>query len=146
MERGPAPVSPRRLPKYCSEFRDRHGRMRVRFRRKGFETYYFAAIPWSAEFMSEYQACLAGEVAPKVRPGANRARPGSFDALIAGYLQSPEFIGLAPKTKPGTVRPSNGFALPMGTSASRPSNAGTSRPSSLPWPTAPQRLTTCSTG
>lgn len=26
-------MSPRRLSKYCSEFRDRHDRMRVRFRR-----------------------------------------------------------------------------------------------------------------
>lgn len=94
-------MSPRRLPKYCSEFRDRHGRMRVRFRRKGFETHYFASIPWSAEFMAEYQACLDGVEAPKIRPGANRTKPGTFNALIATYLQSPEFIGLAPKTKPG---------------------------------------------
>jgi integrase len=89
----------RRLPKYVSEFADRHGKMRVRFRRKGYADYYFTAVPWSAEFMQEYQACLDGDAAPAIQPGINRTKPGTFNALIAAYYGSPEFKGLRPSSQ-----------------------------------------------
>lgn len=89
----------KRLPKYVSEFADRHGKMRVRFRRKGQEDHYFATVPWSAEFMQEYQACLDREAAPSIQPGANRTKPGTFNALIAAYYGSPEFKGLRPSSQ-----------------------------------------------
>lgn len=89
----------RRLPKYVSEFADRHGKMRVRFRRKGQEDYYFQTVPWSAEFMQEYQACLNREAAPAVEPGLSRSKPGTFNALIAAYYGSPEFKGLRSSTQ-----------------------------------------------
>ncbi|MCT8999112.1 tyrosine-type recombinase/integrase [Chelativorans intermedius] len=89
----------RRLPKYVSEFSDRHGKMRVRFRRKGQADYYFKALPWTDEFMQEYRACLDGKAAPAVAPGAARTRPGTISALIVAYYGSPEFNGLADSTK-----------------------------------------------
>lgn len=89
----------RRLPKYCSEFRDRHGKVRVRFRRKGQATYYFKAAPWSAEFMQEYRACIERKAAPEIEPGEGRTVPGSVSALIVAYYRSPEFRGLADSTR-----------------------------------------------
>lgn len=89
----------RRLPKYVSEFADRHGKMRVRFRRKGQAEYYFQTVPWSAQFMQEYRACLDGAAAPVVQPGASKTVPGSISALIVHYYGSPEFRRLAPGTQ-----------------------------------------------
>ncbi len=84
----------RRLPKYVSEFEDRHGKIRVRFRRKGRVDYYFKNVAWSAAFMEEYEACMRGDAAPAIQPGMDRTKPGTFNALIATYYGSPEFKGL----------------------------------------------------
>lgn len=92
-------INRRRLPKYVSEFRDRHGKIRVRFRRKGQKDYYFRSLPWSADFMQEYQACLDGTAAPAIEVGRDRTKPGTFNALIAAYYGSPEFKGLRPSTQ-----------------------------------------------
>lgn len=92
-------MTPRRLPKYVSEFADRHGKIRVRFRRKRQADYYFQNVAWSAEFMAEYQACLTGEAAPAIQPGLSRTKPGTFNALIATYYSSPEFKGLRPSSQ-----------------------------------------------
>lgn len=89
----------KRLPKYVSEFSDRHGKMRVRFRRKGRADYYFKAVPWTDDFMREYQACLDGDSAPAIAAGASRTKPGTISALIVAYYGSPEFNGLADSTK-----------------------------------------------
>lgn len=91
----------RRLPKYVSEFTDRHGHVRVRFRRKGQEGYYFKAVPWTPEFMLEYQACLDREAAPRIEIGVSRSKPGTISALIAAYYQAPEFLRLKETTKAG---------------------------------------------
>jgi integrase len=89
----------RRLPKYVSEFVDRHGKVRVRYRRKGHPEHYFKAVPWTAEFMVELQACLDGEALPATNIGASRTKPGTMSALIAAYYGAPEFTGLRPSTK-----------------------------------------------
>lgn len=89
----------RRLPRFCSEFADRHGKIHVRFRRKGQASYYFKAMAWTPEFMQEYQACLDGDAAPAIQPGINRSKPGTFSALIAAYYASPEFMGLRSSTQ-----------------------------------------------
>jgi integrase len=93
----------RRLPKYVSEFADRHGKIRVRFRRKGQEPYYFKAKSWTSEFMAEYQACLDRAAAPALTIGAARSKPGTVSALIAAYYASPEFLGLS-ETSRATYR------------------------------------------
>ncbi|MFD1105065.1 tyrosine-type recombinase/integrase [Sphingobium olei] len=80
------------LPEWVSEYRDRHGKPRYRFRRKGFAPYAFKAAPGTEAFRQEYAACLDGTVAPAIEAGADRAAPGSFDDLIARYYRSPDFL------------------------------------------------------
>ena len=78
----------RRLPKFTSEFRDRHGVVRIRYRRKGFATYYFKAKFPSEGWWKEYHACLEGIAAPKVQPGFDRVIPGSVSDLIVRFYGS----------------------------------------------------------
>ncbi|TJU84896.1 MAG: hypothetical protein E5Y10_27025 [Mesorhizobium sp.] len=89
----------KRLPKYVSEFQDRHGTWRVRYRRKGQAEYYFRSSPWSPEFMQEYQACLDGAAAPAIGAGSSKTKPGSISALIVAYYGSPEFKRLGQGTQ-----------------------------------------------
>jgi len=51
----------RRLPKYVHGFIDRHGKPRFYFRRPGFESNALRGLPYSVEFMSDYEAALAGQ-------------------------------------------------------------------------------------
>ncbi|BCG92592.1 site-specific integrase [Mesorhizobium sp. 131-2-1] len=88
----------RRLPKYVSEFRDRHGKMRVRFRRKGQPEYYLKAVPWTPAFMQEYQACLQQTAAPAV-VGSSLVAAGTMSALIVAFYGSADFKKLAPSTR-----------------------------------------------
>lgn len=78
----------RRLPQWVSEFTDRHGVIRVRFRRTGHATYYFKSRFPSRDWWDEYDACVSGTQAPKVEPGADRVRPGSIADLIVRYYGS----------------------------------------------------------
>jgi integrase len=64
---------------------DRHGKRRVRFRKRGFST-YLAGIPWSEDFMRQYAAALEGVVTRKAQIGADRNLPNSLGALIKTYL------------------------------------------------------------
>lgn len=88
----------RRLPKYVSEFRDRHGKWRTRFRRKGQPDHYFIAIPWTPDFMQEYQTCLDNKPAPLVI-GTSRTTAGTMSALIAAFYGSPDFKKLTISTQ-----------------------------------------------
>ncbi len=89
----------KRLPKYVTEFHDRHGKSRVRFRRKGQTSYYFKSAPWSPEFMQEYQACMEGRAAPRIEPGADRTVPGSFSVLIVKYYRSAYYLDQRASTR-----------------------------------------------
>ena len=99
MKRRSDQVRRRKLPDYVSEFEDRHGKWHVRFRRAGQKSHYFKALPWTPEFMAEYQACLDKKAAPAITPGAARTKAGSISALIAAYYSAPEFQGLAASTQ-----------------------------------------------
>lgn len=81
----------RRHPKFVSEFRDRHGNIRVRFRRTGYASYYFKARFPSEEWWKEYNACLEGKAAPKVEPGRDRVIPGSINDLVSRYYGSADW-------------------------------------------------------
>ena len=76
------------LPKHCSWNVDRHGKRRVRFRRRGFST-YLTGTPWSEDFMRQYAAALDGVKAQAGNVGAGRTVPGSLDALCVSYYRSP---------------------------------------------------------
>lgn len=75
----------RELPPYASEFRDRHGRMRVRFRKTGLATLYPKTPPGTDEFMAEYLAWKHGKPSPV---GKDRNAIGTFDDLISQYYRS----------------------------------------------------------
>lgn len=75
----------RELPPYASEFRDRHGRMRVRFRKAGLAPLYPKSPPGTDEFMAEYLAWKHGKPSPI---GKDRSAIGTFDDLISQYYRS----------------------------------------------------------
>lgn len=85
------------LPKWCSEFQDRHGRWRVRARRKGWPTHYFKAGPGTDEFGEEYRRWMASE--EPVPVGASRTKPGSISALLVEYYASAKWAALADASK-----------------------------------------------
>lgn len=69
-----------------SRVTDRHGKIRFRFRRKGFSCYLPGAYA-SAEFRAAYEAALEGSKAP----ARSAARHGSLRWLCEHYLRSPKF-------------------------------------------------------
>lgn len=83
-----------RKPKYCHEFTDRHGRVRVYFRRNGKQTPLHGVI-WTPAFMAEYQAALEERVAPRSKP----SEPRSFAALIDHYYTTGAYLTLSPTTQ-----------------------------------------------
>jgi len=92
-------VAKRWLPQWVSEFKDRHGKPRYRFRRKGYAQYLFKHAPGTEGFRQEYEACKQGIAAAVIEPGAERAIPGSFDDLIARYYRSPDFLDPGERTR-----------------------------------------------
>lgn len=87
------------LPQWVSEFRDRHGKPRYRFRRKGFAQYLFKSEPGTADFLREYEECKRGIVAEPIAPGIARAKSGSFDDLVRRYYRSPDFLDPSERTR-----------------------------------------------
>lgn len=92
-------MAKRWLPQWVSEFKDRHGKPRYRFRRKGFAQYLFKSAPGTEGFRQEYEACKQGIAAERIEPGAERTVPGSFNDLIARYYRSPDFLDPSDRTR-----------------------------------------------
>lgn len=88
----------RKYPKGVSEFRDRHGKVRVRGRRAGCPAYYFKHQPGSADFEAELREWLAGAIT-RAPVGADRVRSGTISFLIVKYYRSAEFWKLAQATQ-----------------------------------------------
>jgi enterobacteria phage integrase len=90
----------RKLPPFVECWRDRHGRVRVYFRRgKGPRT----ALPTSIgsdEFNTAYQAALTGQIDAK-RERHQPAAPGTIGALVVSYMRSPAYVSLRATTKAG---------------------------------------------
>lgn len=87
------------LPKWVSDYHDRHGKVRYRFRRKGFAPYSFKSEPGTEGFRQEYRACVEGIAAEPIAPGIGRSAPGSFDDLIARYYRAPDFLDPSDRTR-----------------------------------------------
>jgi integrase len=84
-------VRPVKLPKHVQAFVDRHGRPRCYYRRAGFPLTPLNGLPWSPQFMADYEQAAAGEQpTPKSRPSA-RIKPGTFRALALSYYGSTAF-------------------------------------------------------
>lgn len=84
------------LPKYASEFRDRHGRKRIRLRRTGWRTTYIQTKPGSVEFTQDYKTW---EESGQVAPGSSRIVPGTFDDLIVRFYNSRKWREIAESTR-----------------------------------------------
>jgi enterobacteria phage integrase len=93
-------LMPRKLPPFVECWRDRHGKVRVYFRRgKGLRLPLPANIG-SEAFNSAYLAALAGQSVTKVR-ARSAYTPGSIAALISSYMRSEAYVGLRQTTKAG---------------------------------------------
>lgn len=71
---------------------DRHGKVRWRFRRKGWADVYLPGPYGSAEFRAAYEAALAGAAIPVTRTNASY---GTIAWLIESYLRSPKHLNLS---------------------------------------------------
>lgn len=86
------------LPRFVSPARDRHGVVRLRFRKGLFST-YLKSKPDTDEFWQEYQAAMEGLRRASGQIGATRHRAGTIAATVLAYYRSPEYLGLSDATK-----------------------------------------------
>ncbi len=84
------------LPKYASAFIDNRGKERIRLRRTGWQTIYVAASVGTPEFTEAYKSW---ERDGKIKVGAAKVRPGSFDDLITRFYRSTEWSDLKTSTQ-----------------------------------------------
>lgn len=82
----------------ATPMRDRHGKVRYRFRRKGSRTVYLPGLPGSPEFAEAYKQALDG-VTTRIEVGASRTIPGSFNGLAVAIYASAEWSQLASTTQ-----------------------------------------------
>ena len=73
-----------------SSFIDRHGKMRWRWRKKGFPTYYFCSPPDTPGFAEELAQAEAGA---RITCGESRTIPRSVSDLCVRYYASTNFSG-----------------------------------------------------
>jgi hypothetical protein len=85
-----------KLP-YISEYRDRHGKLRRYFRRRGGRSIALPGLPGSIEFMAAYQAALAVVSPPP--PSPKHVIAGSLAAIASAYLRSADFANLSPSSQ-----------------------------------------------
>lgn len=86
------------LPRYVTSFVDRHGKERLRFRRKGYTAHYFAAALGTEAFRVEYAACMAGPADP-VAAAIERTAPGTIADLVTRYFATPSRLGPSATTQ-----------------------------------------------
>lgn len=79
---------PRRLPKFCSEDTDRHGKVRVYFRRPGQPKVRLYGIAWTPGFMEQYERALNGTPASAA---SRKTKHGTWRWLCQQYFTSAEF-------------------------------------------------------
>ena len=93
---------PRKLPPYCEAWTDRHGKLRVYFRKGKGRRVALPNDPTSQEFEEAYkEALVAAPVGRRPRLTAPPA-PGSIDALILSYKRSAMYIaGIRETTRNG---------------------------------------------
>jgi integrase len=91
---------PRKLPPFVECWRDRHGKVRLYFRKGKSRRIALPPPIGSDEFSAIYRAALSGEM-PSTRVQHTRAAPGTIAALIVSYKKSAGYIGLRETTKLG---------------------------------------------
>ena len=91
---------PRRLPPHCVEDVDRHGNPRIylRIRKKLPGKMRLYGMPWSPEFMAQYQRALTGATAPSRNERkilSTRGVVGTWRWLCQQYFASPDYLHLS---------------------------------------------------
>jgi integrase len=90
---------PRRLPPGCCEDRDRHGKVRIYFRRKGFRKVRLKGMPWTPEFMAAYEAAKK-VAAPAQGVLARPTLPNTWAWLCLRYFaECTDYKLLDPRTQ-----------------------------------------------
>lgn len=79
-------------------YRDRHGKARCYFRRKGSPTVALP-LPGDPGFLTAYEAAMAAQPPKSDGAGAERTEPGSIAALIVAYYASAEWAALKESTQ-----------------------------------------------
>lgn len=80
------------LPPNVTQLRDRHGKVRYRFRRKGWKSVYLPGEPGSAAFHRTLaQALEAGPIGPAPVASPTKPVPGTLDDLLARMKGSPRW-------------------------------------------------------
>ena len=85
--------------KYVVEDVDRHGNVRLYYRKKGQPKVRLPAPIGSPEFLTAYHAAKARISKSIENPGLPKIVPKSFRWLCIQYYQSPEYKRLAPRTQ-----------------------------------------------
>lgn len=83
------------LPANVTEFRDRHGKKRWRFRKTGLPTYSFKHAPGTTEFMEEYRLAQNAEKPEK----EERHIRGTVNAVVASLYATPRWQSMRPSSK-----------------------------------------------
>jgi integrase len=89
---------PRKRPPHVELWHDRHGKVRIYFRKDRGPRIPLPGAAGSVEFEAAYAAALLGEPTLK---STTRAAPGTIAALIASYMRSAGYTGLRDTTKKG---------------------------------------------
>jgi integrase len=100
MSKVASPFMPQRLPPGCIEDRDRHGKFRVYYRRKGFPKVRLHGTPWTQEFMGQYDA--AKKIAAPAKQGvlARPTLPNTWAWLCLRYFdECTDYKRLDPRTQ-----------------------------------------------
>lgn len=108
------------LPAHVYAVKDRHGKTRYRFRRKGWKAPYLSGEPGSAEFHRRYAEII--EEGPIAREGVKSQRkvqPGSIDDLIARMKSTPRWKRKKDSTRRVQSRILERFAERIGKSGKR---------------------------
>jgi integrase len=88
----------RRLP-FVHSYKDRHGKSRHYFRRRGYARVTLPGTTSSPEFVAAYACALTGQTAPPIEIAASRARPGSVAQAVGLYLGSADYLDLVTRSK-----------------------------------------------
>jgi integrase len=91
---------PRKRPPFVELWRDRHGKIRVYFRKDRGPRLPLPGAIGSDEFNAAYETALLGHL-PPVRDRLVRTASGTIAALIASYMKSAAYIGLRETSKAG---------------------------------------------
>lgn len=82
------------LPDNVTEYKDRHGKKRYRYRKAGLPTYSFKSLPGTKEFLVELR--LAEDSKKPEQPP--RFPPGTVDAVIVALYQTPKWRSMRPSS------------------------------------------------